>query len=88
MSREVEMFAIDASTSDYGLLNRWVMYGGIKHYDVYLETTKESKVSKVHASAFDNQDEAIEFIIKMDKLCTNGKPFNISAYLQQSELIK
>ena len=81
MNRDVEIFAIDASNSNYGLLNRWVVYDTEHNYEVYLETTKKDKVSKVHASTFKNQDEAIDFIAKMDKLCTNGKPLHIDAEL-------
>ena len=80
MKKEVKIFAIDASNNNYGLSNRWVVYDMENNYEVYLETTNKDKVSKVHASTFKNQDDAIDFIVKMDKLCTNGRPLNLSDY--------
>ncbi len=81
--REVEVFSINASNSEYGVLNRWVVYGAKDNYEVYLETTKDNRISKAHASTFDNQDEAIEFIVKMDKLCTNGRASVGNIYLSE-----
>lgn len=81
MGMEAEVFAINASNSNARMLNRWVIYGGRDFYEVYLETTKGNKVSKAHAATFTNQEEAIEFIAKMDKLCTNGKIINLTASL-------
>lgn len=72
MSSEVEIFAINASNSDYAILNRWVIYAVDNNHEVYLETTKNNKIAKVHAATFDSKSDAVEFIMSMDKLCTMG----------------
>lgn len=85
MYREIEVFAIEASNSSAKLANRWVIYAKEDNYEVYLETTKQNKVAKVHASAFKNKYDAVDFIAKMDKLCTNGNAYQHKCGLSYEE---
>ena len=81
MSRGIEVFFLNASSSRFGAKNRWVIYGEFDSYEVYLETTKDSNVASVHAATFDGQDQALEFVMQMDQLCTNGTHWNVNNYL-------
>jgi len=46
MRSEVEVFAVNASNSNHAILNRWVIYAADNNHEVYLETTKNYKISK------------------------------------------
>ena len=85
MRSEVEVFAVNASNSNHAILNRWVIYAADNNHEVYLETTKNYKISKVHASTFESQKDAVEFIMRMDRLCTNGQPIDMNTYLSECQ---